>query len=57
MTCNTAHLQFDSVEWTEVQENNGCCKPKWSTASWITDFVKHCVRVVTTSDSVWITVI
>ena len=57
MTCNTVHLHFDSVEWEEVQENNRCCKPKWSTASLITEFVKHCVLVVTTTDSVWITVI
>jgi len=51
------HLQFDSVEWDEVQENSGCCKKNWSTASWITEFVKHCVLVVTISDSVWIIVI
>jgi len=56
MTCNTVCIQFDFVEWDEIQENNGCCKPKWSAASWITEFVKR-VLEVTTNDSVWITII
>jgi hypothetical protein len=55
MICNTVRIQFDFVEWDEIQENNGCCKPKWSTALWITEFAKHCVFEMTTNDSVWIT--